>query len=165
MKRFLLQILFGASLITILLIGVVVWRLYAVEQMAKERFSVDGACPILVLGDSHADSSFCEGREFGIWVAGHHSTPLNFSLMRLKEIERRGGLRGVKICIVNFCYTTTGAKTRENQLLSAWYFFPYCLKYREWIPVSNWELACYLVGHAKLFQCDIMMHNRAEEIK
>lgn len=147
MRRFVGTILLAMLPVFLLLGGYATWRMRIIQRRARACFDLEPECRVLVLGDSHADASFVEDPQLGIRIAGHHSSPLVFSLMRLKEIERRGGLEHVKVCVVNFCHTTTGALTYDAVRRSAWYFFPYSLRYRDWIPLGSCDLYGYLLDY------------------
>lgn len=147
MRKFVFTIVLALIPLLLVLGAYSVWRLHIIQGRARACFDLGPDCRILVIGDSHADASFVEDPQMGIRIAGHHSSPLAFSLMRLKEIERRGGLDHVKVCVVNFCHTTTGALTYDSVRRSAWYFFPYSLRYREWIPLKSSDLYGYLLDY------------------
>ena len=140
MRCFLGKIAVGLLLLIPMFVGVAAWRCYCLEQLARVRLNLGDGCRVLVLGDSHADSAFVEDENLGIRIAGRHSSPMNVTLMRLKEIERRGGLKTVRFCVVNLCHTSVMPWTFEQQKDALWNFLPYSLKYREWVPVSTWRL-------------------------
>ena len=140
MRCFLGKITVGLLLLMPMFMGVVAWRCYRLEQLARVRLNLDENCRVLVLGDSHADSAFVEDKKLGIRIAGRHSSPMNVTLMRLKEIERRGALRSVRFCVVNLCHTSVMPWTYEQQKEAVWNFLPYALRYKEWIPVSGLRL-------------------------
>lgn len=146
MRRFLFSAL-GFVLILLILLPTVSCLRYAwLEIYARRMFRTEKWQQILVLGDSHAQCSFVEDPDCHIKMLTYHSTPLNVSLMRLKELERRGGLGNVKVCVVNFWYTTAvGHITESGQLESVWRMLPFSLRYRELIPLESFDLYCYLL--------------------
>ena len=152
MKKFILSVtVFCPSAIA--LVAVIVCLRYAkLESYAQRMFHTEEWQKILVLGDSHAECGFVEDRDFHCKMLTYHSTPLNVSQMRLKELERRGGLGNIKVCVVNFWYANaSGHITVRGQQESVWRMMPFSLMYRKLIPLNGLDLYGYLmkeiVGH------------------
>lgn len=152
MKKFVLLVVIFAALAVLLVMTISCIRYSMLESYAQKKFHAEEWQRILVLGDSHAECGFVEDRDFQIKMLTYHSTPLNVSLMRLKELERRGGLENIKACVVNFWYANAnGHITVKAQQESVWRMMPYSLRYRKFIPLRDKDLYGYLikqiVGH------------------
>lgn len=107
-------------------------------QRADRFLSPRAGTKILVLGDSHA-RAFVEGA-CGIRKIAATANPLNMSLMRLKEFEKRGGLKGVDTCVVTFCHTAFCEMTCEAQMLAMWHFLPLSLDHIDLMPMNRFDL-------------------------
>ncbi len=145
MKRFILALSAFTTSMLCLLTLLSTARYASLESKCSKLFNVKSNQKILILGDSHAQCAFVEKPEFGIKMLVYHSTPMNVSLMRLKELEQRNGLEKVKLCVLNFCYTTIGEWSEKGQLESSWRMMPYALKYCELIPVDSIWVYLYLM--------------------
>ena len=137
MKKFVWSIVAFAVPSVGLLALISIARYASLEPMCSQMFHVRPEQKILILGDSHAQCDFLEKPDFGIKMLVYHSTQMNISLIRLKELERRGGLSGIKLCVLNFCQTTIREWNEEELLESSWRMMPYALRHCEWIFVDR----------------------------
>lgn len=144
MKRFILSICIGIALTTIPIGFLLGYRWVVLNKKADTLFATKSGQHILVMGDSHSERAFVETN--GIKMLTYHSTPMNVSLMRLKELERRGGLSPIKVCILNFCYTSTSQWGYKGQIESTWRLLPISLQYLDLIPIPRKKL------YVKLFE-------------
>lgn len=138
MWRFLKTICEAAAL-SILIIWVpiaviIACRYNRLLQEGDSIFSMGKDVTVAVFGDSHARHSFTDDPTYCIKKFTFSASPLNVSLMRLKELEHRGELRNVKVCVVNFCYTTFSEMSFETQIRAMWQFLPFSLKYVDSAP-------------------------------
>ncbi len=109
MKRYLVTIaVFFAVMIT-LCISVVIFRIVVVQPEVDEVFKVRPNTRLLCLGNSHTGCTWEDSESLGVQVLWKSSTPILFSVLRLRELERRGQLTGIKACIMDCDMTTVEA--------------------------------------------------------
>jgi len=137
MKKFLGNCcIFGfVALVCILL--VFVYRYIKLHGRADSVFSLKEGQHILVLGDSHAENSFLEKPDNGIKMLTYSGSPINVSLMRLLELEKRTNLSGIDVCAVNFCYTYILEWSYKFQIESAWRLLPFAFRYLDLLPIRR----------------------------
>ena len=140
MKRFVKTIIIAAIIPLLFVAVVLLVRGILLEQRARRLFSTDATQTVLVMGDSHADHAFVENVDYGIKMLTFHSTPMNVSLMRLLELERRGGLTSLRVCVINLCNTSTAQWGYKGQIESTWRMLPFSLRYVNLVPMSRWRL-------------------------
>lgn len=137
MKKFLSNCCVLGFVASVCILLVFVYRYVKLQGMADAVFSLKAGQHILVLGDSHAENSFVEEPGNGIKMLTYSGSPINVSLMRLLELEKRTNLSGIDVCVVNFCYTYFLEWSYKFQIESAWRLLPYAFRYLDLLPTRR----------------------------
>lgn len=85
----------------VVLLLIVFVRICCAQSTIDRLYSVPLQVEVLCVGSSHTGCTWRESPEFKNRVLWNTSRGLPFSLMRLRELERRNGLDGVRVCLVD----------------------------------------------------------------
>lgn len=150
MKRFILTLLS----LSFLFIGVVIvlhlWTIWRLQPEVDKMYELSDDQDVLFVGSSEVGCGILEAPRFHNKVLWISSTSTESFLMRIKELERRNQLAGVKLLVVPFNYTQLPQQT-EPIMMWAWYeelavswrylsdapfsmlsFFPYIMSNLRW---------------------------------
>ena len=137
MKKFIQRICIATALSILIIVvpiaGILASRYSRLQQAGDVIFAVNADASVVVLGDSHSHS-FVGNSTIGIKKLTYSGSPLNVSLMRLKELERRGGLENIKYCAVCIDHASFCEMSVETQIRAIWEFMPFSLRYTELYP-------------------------------
>lgn len=147
MKRFLRTVLCFGSLVTLLVLGVLVWRIGAQQSALRKSLAIQPGQSVLFIGDSHIGCTFVEAPRFHNRVLWASSLPQQFTLMRLLDMERLGTLGPVKTLVLDIGLQSFGQQKRErlNQLTCRSLGFAW--RHLDRLPLEPKEFLPYLVTH------------------
>lgn len=140
MRRFLVRLLLAAVLGVVSLVMLTAARIVLWQKDVDAHYVIPDDIRVIGLGSSHTGCNISEDTEFktkNFWCAARGAL---FSLMRLKELERRNQLSKVKYCLVD-CGLSCMAGFEEDALIE--HFgeeLPMCWRYVGMMPVSKWRL-------------------------
>lgn len=113
MKPFVIRIFLGLFLVALFCTAVAFVRLRLVRQEYEAYFMLEPSVDVVFTGDSVTGCSVDEAEEYRNRVLWRSSTPIIYSYMRLRELERLGQLRNVKYVATGICYHTLRGGHRE----------------------------------------------------
>ena len=147
MVKFLSRLAAVSAILLMIIIGmhaVVIWNM---QDEVNAVYKIDASTEVLFLGSSQVGCSIDEDEEQiyhlrKLWVS---ETITPSCLMRLKELERRGQLDGLKTVAVPFnIYSVTSLG--KNGYLWAWYLeLPVSWRYMDMLPYGKLDLAWYVL--------------------
>lgn len=147
MIRFLSRVAALSAILLMIIIGMHVVAIWKMQDEVNAVYKIDASTEVLFLGSSQVGCSIDEDEERvynlrKLWVS---ETILPSCLMRLKELERRGELDGLKTVIVSFnTYSVTSLG--KNGYLWAWYLeLPVAWRYMDMLPYGKLDLAWYML--------------------
>ncbi len=154
MKRFTITLLCAVILGTVVVSSSLVVQIVHGQKAVKNAFAVPAGTKILCLGSSHTGCTWQEGDGVhSVWLNG---SAFVLSLMRLKEMERLGQLKGVRCCIVDADYEGLCGRLKEKHIeetfLQSVY---YAWRYMDFLPGERWKYiwsAITWLGHRRDFK-------------
>lgn len=151
MKRFIMKVLFAASVGVVTLFVILVLNVSRCQKQVRVAFCMQEGADVLCLGNSHVGRSIPQLPELHNRVIWTSATSFICSLMRLKEMERLNQLENVKTCIVDFDHAGLLHWNREAAV-ERWFLeqLPFSWRYVEYIPLPFVRLSCAAltqIGH------------------
>ena len=147
MVKFLSRVAALAAILLMIIIGMHAVAIRNMQSGVEKIYTLNPSTEVLFLGSSQVGCSIDEDAERvyhlrKLWVS---ETITPSCLMRLKELERRGQLDGLKTVVVPFNVNSVTAQTR-NGYLWAWYLeLPVSWHYMDMLPYGKLELAWYML--------------------
>ena len=139
MVKFLSRLAAVSAILLMIIIGMHAVAIWNMQDEVNAVYKIDAATEVLFLGSSQVGCSIDEDEEQiyhlrKLWVS---ETITPSCLMRLKELERRGQLDGLKTVVVPFnIYSVTSMG--KNVYLWAWYLeLPVSWRYMDMLPYGN----------------------------
>lgn len=154
MKRFAITLLCAVLLGTVVVSSSLLVQIGYGQNAVKNAFEVPAGTKVLCLGSSHTGCTWQEGDGVhSVWLNG---SAFVLSLMRLKEMERLGQLKGIRCCIVDADYEGLCGRLKEKHIeetfLQSVY---YAWRYMEFLPGEKWKYvwsAITWLGHRRDFK-------------
>ena len=154
MKRFAITLLCAVLLGTVVVSSSLLVQIWHGQNAVKNAFAVPAGTKLLCLGSSHTGCTWQESDGVhSVWLNG---SAFVFSLMRLKEMERLGQLKGIRCCIVDADYEGLCGRLKEKNIeetfLRSVY---YAWRYMDFLPGEKWKYvwsAITWLGHRRDFK-------------
>ncbi len=146
MKRFVLQLLLCATFALPVLLFPMVFSLWASERNLEEHLTLAPNETILFFGDSITGCSITEYPNDNYRVMWRSSTPQIFGLALLKELERQGKLRHVKVCVTGINLHSIDAFSTGHLQMHNLTLFGLTWRYSDIFPPEVFYSAEYLSG-------------------
>ena len=154
MKRFVLTLTFASVLGFLVVALSLTFQIWHGQAAVEKAFAIPNGTRILCLGSSHTGCTWQEGDGVhSVWLNG---SAFVLSLMRLKEMERLGQLKGVRCCLVDADYEGLCGRLKEKHIeetfLQSVY---YAWRYLDFIPGETWKYiwsAVTWLGHRRDFK-------------
>ena len=147
MVKFLSRLAAVSAILLMIIIGMHAVAIWNMQDEVNAVYKIDASTEVLFLGSSQVGCSIDEDAERvyrlrKLWVS---ETITPSCLMRLKELERRGQLDGLKTVVVPFSiYSVTSLG--KNGYLWAWYLeLPVSWRYMDMLPYGKLDLAWYML--------------------
>ncbi len=147
MKRFLRTVLCFGSLVTLLVLGVLVWRIGAQQSALRNSLAIKPGQTILFVGDSHIGCTFVEAPRFHNRVLWASSLPQQFTLMRLLDMERLGTLGPVQTLVLDIGLQSFGQQKIERLNELTFRSLGFTWRHLERLPLVPEQFLLYLVTH------------------
>ena len=147
MVRFVSRLALLAAILLMVIIGMHAVAIWNMQDDVKAAYKIVPSTEVLFLGSSQVGCSIDEDAErvynlSKLWVS---ETITPSCLMRLKELERRGQLDGLKTVVVPFNVNSVTAQTKKGYLW-AWYLeLPVAWRYMDMLPYGKLDLAWYML--------------------
>ena len=141
MKRFVLLLLGLAALTLFCQCGAYVMAFVVKQPRINSHYTLKEHQKYLFLGSSHLGCGIEESPEFENKVMWTAATPIQVSLLQLKELERRRQLGHVKAVCLSMNSHDLAFAAKEKALLQAYYrHLPVSLRYVDVPSVGWWRL-------------------------
>lgn len=136
MKRFVFRVLilgviFCGALPLPAIVRILLW-----QGKVNASMSLRPDQDILFIGDSHIGATFVEHPKYRNRVLWESSMPQQFTLMRLRDFERRGALKNVKILVLEFGLQNFGQQRRLRMRELWWRMLPISWRHADVCPLS-----------------------------
>lgn len=147
MVKFLSRVAALSAILLMIIIGMHAVAIRNMQSGVERIYTLNPSTEVLFLGSSQVGCSIDEDAERvyhlrKLWVS---ETITPSCLMRLKELERRGQLDGLKTVVVPFNVNSVTAQTKKGYLW-AWYLeLPVSWHYMDMLPYGKLELAWYML--------------------
>lgn len=152
MKRFVLRLGLLSAAIVLIVVAMHVAVVWSEQKVVDERYALDGV-DVLFVGSSELGCAIEESPRFRNRVLWHSATIAQSFLMRLKELERRGELRKVKVCIVPYGSSVMIDQSRSGYLWAWYQELPISWRYLDMLPFNLGEFAVYMARNLRLPLC------------
>lgn len=173
MKKFLINFFLFSAAVVVTVVAIVAVRIALWQHAVMESEQMRPEQEILFMGDSHIGCTFVEEPVYSnrvIWCA---SLPHQFTLMRLKNMERDGMLRHVKTLVIEFGLQSIGQQREERMKSFLLRMLPICWRYQELIPLGFWQKAWHVATHlsadydiiAEMPTANIPLSQQPEELR
>lgn len=145
LQRFIFKCTMGMCLILALIFLTVAHRvLFSIGTVAQAARVQDGA-KYLCVGSSLTGCAIAPSKDLHVDAIWRFNLPWQFTLMRLKDMEQRGSLRGIRAIVLEAAYSTCSQNHRD-QMLEAWLgMLPLSWRYGELLTFSWLERVGYLL--------------------
>lgn len=173
MRKFLINFFLFSAAVVVTVVAIVAVRIALWQHAVMESEQMRPGQEILFMGDSHIGCTFVEEPAYSnrvIWCA---SLPHQFTLMRLKNMERDGMLRHVKTLVIEFGLQSIGQQREERMKSFLLRMLPICWRYQELIPLGFWQKAWHVATHlsadydiiAEMPTANIPLSQQPEELR
>ena len=173
MKKFLFNVLCMVSLVVAAFLLVLCGRVIGARHNLRRSLSLEPGQKFLFMGDSHIGCTFVESQSYAnhiVWVA---SLPPQFSLMRLREMDKSGVLKQVECLVLEIGLQSFGQQRVERMKESWMRMLPLAWRHYGVVPLSVWNcLSCLIMRPSERFMlneplpvCDIPITARSESEK
>ena len=136
MKRFVSNFSRFAAIVGIVLPVPVIWRVIYWQPRVEASLWVEPWQRVLFIGDSHIGCTFVEDPKYENRIIWEASMPQQFTTMRLREMEKRGSLKGVEVLVLDFGLQSIGQQRRERMKEFWWRMLPISYKHCDLLPLS-----------------------------
>lgn len=149
MKKFVFSLGALFSLFAGLLVAMHLLAIWQYDKKIEREWKLRPDQDVLFVGSSQIGCSIVEDPQFHNKVIWTSSKPIQSTLARLMEMDRRGYLEGVKICAIRLNQTTI-VQQNVDTLCGAWYNeFPFSWRYPNVYGCSYWKLLGHALTHLR----------------
>ncbi len=136
MKRFVSNISLVVAIVGIVFPVPVILRVIYWQTRVEESLRVEPWQRVLFIGDSHIGCTFVEVPKYENRIIWESSMPQQFTLMRLREMEKREFLNGIEVLVLDFGLQSIGQQRRDRMKEFWWRMLPMTYKYCDLLPLS-----------------------------
>lgn len=177
MSKFLLNSCCIFLLSAISVAEILMVRLFLWQDKVDAALSIRDSTRILCIGNSHTGCTWEDLENEGVQVSWQSATSLPFYWVRLAEIEKRGGLKSVKVLILDCCSPAKGI-SEDDVVRNMVEHFPITYHYIDKLPArriqfmkkllcpisSTWTVSEKAPGPGRVWT-DLSPKERQEEIE
>lgn len=139
MRRFIAQVCLFLSLVVAMSLGVVAVRVASHAEEVEATMKLEPWQKILFIGDSHIGCTFIQSQQYENCVLWESSMPQQFTLMRLREMEKRGALNGVELLVLDIGLQSIGQQRVKRMKEFWWRMIPISIYHPDVLPLSTWD--------------------------
>ncbi len=150
MKRFITRLSIACVIMVPLAFLPMTISLWISERNLQHAFDLAPHEEVLFFGDSVTGCSITEYPNDDYRVLWRSSTPQIFALAMLKELERQGKLKNIKVCAIGIGYHSAGGYRTSELRRHNISLFGLTWKYSDLFPVDVFYSPAYLFGNRYL---------------
>lgn len=139
MRRFLVQVCLFLFLLVASSLGVLTVRFANYAEEVETTMKLEPWQKILFIGDSHIGCTFIQNQQYENCVLWESSMPQQFTLMRLREMEKRGALNGVELIVLDIGLQSIGQQRVKRMKEFWWRMLPISIRHSDVLPLSIWD--------------------------
>ena len=139
MKRFLVRLSTFLLLFLSLSLGYTGVRIWLSAEDVERSMRFAPTQKVLFMGDSHVGCTFIEGERYENCVLWESSMPQQFTLMRLREMEKRGALKNIELLVLDIGQQSIGQQRKERMKELWWRMIPLSIRHYDLLPLSLWD--------------------------
>lgn len=149
MKKFLFNGFVFACLIAVLFMVTIVLRISSYKGEVESTMHLQPWQKIVFVGDSHIGCTFVEDEKYENYVLWESSMPQQFTLMRLRDMEKRGVLADVEMLILDFGLQSIGQQRTRRMKEFWWRMIPITIYHNDILPLSLIDKAAQFCRHPR----------------
>lgn len=148
MKRFIGSLVLISLITAFIIVLLFALRLVFWDHLVSKALSLSDDVEVVCIGNSHTGCSWVESAEFKNKKIWHTGTGFLYALFRLRELERLGELRKVKICIMDCDDPALAGFKKENIKSNLFQQLPIAWRYIDDVPLPKMQLVGGVLEHA-----------------
>lgn len=149
MKKFLARLIGLSAIIIVIIVGLHIVAIYNLRDEVEEAYTLDPTKDVLFLGSSETGCGIEVSPKFHNQAIWFSATTIQSCLMRLEELEERGQLKNVKVCIVPFGIFVLTRQTEDFVCWALYQELPIALKHLDVMPFSKLHLLTYAISNLR----------------